>query len=131
MNNFFVPQLGSMIAAMNGMVTQLHLKADHPGTYLGLSAQFSGDGFSDMNFKARAVPQDEFEKWVAGAKQSGPALDEGAYAALKQQSQNLSPFTYRTIDANLFEAVVTQGIPPGPGPRTGPAGPNVRPRHEG
>jgi cytochrome o ubiquinol oxidase subunit II len=131
MNNFFVPQLGSMIATMNGMVTQLHLKADRPGTYLGLSAQFSGDGFSGMNFKTRAVPQDEFETWVASAKQSGPALDQAAYAALKQQSQNVTPFTYRTVDPNLFQAVVSQEIPPGPGPRTGPAGPNVRPRHEG
>ena len=34
MNMFFVPQLGSMIATMNGMVTQLHLKADHAGSYL-------------------------------------------------------------------------------------------------
>jgi cytochrome o ubiquinol oxidase subunit 2 len=131
MNNFFVPQLGSMIATMNGMTTQLHLKADHPGTYLGLSAQFSGDGFSGMNFTARAVPEDEFEKWVANAKQSGPALDGAAYAALKKQSQNVPPFTYRAIDPNLFQAVATQEIPPGPGPRTGPAGPDVRPRHEG
>jgi cytochrome o ubiquinol oxidase subunit II len=74
-----------------------------------------------MNFRTRAVSQDEFEKWVAGAKQSGPALDGAAYAMLKKQSQNLAPFTYRTIDPNLFQAVVTQEIPPGPGPSTGPA----------
>src|SRR5262249_13729754 len=131
MNNFFVPQLGSMIATMNGMVTQLHLKADQPAQYLGLAAQFSGDGFSCMNFKTRALPEDEFGKWAASAKESGPALDGAAYAALKQQSQNVVPFTYRTIDPNLFQAVATQEIPPGPGPSTGPAGPNVRPRHEG
>jgi cytochrome o ubiquinol oxidase subunit 2 len=131
MNNFFVPQLGSMIATMNGMVTQLHLKADHPGNYLGLSAQFSGDGFSGMNFTTRAMPADEFEKWVTGAKQSGPALDRAAYAALKQQSQNVAPFTYRTIDPNLFQAVATQEISPGPGPSPGRAGVSVRPKHEG
>jgi cytochrome o ubiquinol oxidase subunit II len=131
MNNFFIPQLGSMIAAMNGMVTQLHLKADHPGNYLGLSTQFSGDGFSGMNFTARAVPEDEFERWVASVKQSGPALDGAAYTSLKQQSQNVTPFTFRTIDPNLFQAIATREIPPGPGPRTGPAGANVRPRHEG
>lgn len=131
MNNFFVPQLGSMLAAMNGMVTLLHLQADHPGKYLGLSAQFSGDGFSGMNFAARAVPEDEFGKWVANTKGSGPALDGAAYTALKQQSVNVAPFTYRTIEPNLFQAVVTQEIPPGPGPSKGPAGPNVRPRHEG
>ena len=50
MNAFFVPQLGSMIYTMNGMVTQLHLQADHAGDYNGLSAQFSGDGFPDMGY---------------------------------------------------------------------------------
>ena len=33
MNAFFVPQLGSMIYTMNGMVTQLNLQADNAGTY--------------------------------------------------------------------------------------------------
>ena len=58
MNMFFVPQLGTMIDTMNGMVTQLHLQADQPGEFYGQSAQFSGDGFSDMNFTVRAVPPD-------------------------------------------------------------------------
>ena len=49
-NVFFVPRLGSMIYAMNGMVSQLNLQADQPGKYLGLSAHFSGDGFPDMRF---------------------------------------------------------------------------------
>src|SRR5690242_10123281 len=44
MNAFFIPQLGSMIYTMNGMATQLNLKADGPGTFMGLSAMFSGDG---------------------------------------------------------------------------------------
>ena len=39
MNSFFVPQLGGQIYTMAGMVTRLHLQADHPGTYRGLSAQ--------------------------------------------------------------------------------------------
>ena len=34
MNAFFVPQLGSMVATMNGMETQLYLQADRPGDYL-------------------------------------------------------------------------------------------------
>src|SRR4029077_1405876 len=50
MNSFFVPQLGSQIYAMSGMATRLHLQADHLGTYAGLSAMFSGDGFPDMRF---------------------------------------------------------------------------------
>ncbi len=130
MNSFFVPQLGSMIATMNGMVTQLYLKADHPGDYYGESAQFSGDGFSDMHFILHAVPQDAFAQWLATARQAGPALDRAGYVALSQESQNVSPFTYRTVDPNLFQAIVTLQVPPGPGPHTGRGGPTVSPRAE-
>lgn len=127
MNNFFVPQLGSMIAVMNGMVTQLHLKADHPGTFHGLSAQFSGDGFPGMRFTVRAVGRDAFAKWAAAARRGGPALNRASYAALVQRSQDVRPFTYRAIDPTLFEAIVKHRIPPGPGPRSGHGGPQVRP----
>jgi len=130
MNMFFVPQLGSMIATMNGMVTQLHLIADKPGEFYGQSAQFSGDGFSGMNFVTRAVPNDAFAQWVAGARQTGSALDRTSYLALCQQSSNVRPFTYGTVDATLFNAIVNQQLPPCPGPNTGSAGAAVHPKPE-
>jgi cytochrome o ubiquinol oxidase subunit II len=130
MNMFFVPQLGSMIATMNGMITQLHLAADKPGEFYGQSAQFSGDGFSGMNFTVRAVPQDAFAQWVAGARQTGSALDQTSYPALCQQSRNVRPFTYRSVDASLFNAIVNQELPPCPGPNIESAGATVRPRPE-
>jgi cytochrome o ubiquinol oxidase subunit 2 len=119
MNQFFVPQLGSMIATMNGMVTQLHLQADHPGDYYGQSAQFSGDGFSGMHFAVRAVSAEEFAQWLGRARNAGSALDRNGYIALSQQSTNVRPFTYQTVEAGLFQAIVTQQIPPGPGPSGG------------
>jgi cytochrome o ubiquinol oxidase subunit 2 len=125
-----VPQLGTMIATMNGMVTQLHLAADKPGEFYGQSAQYSGGGFSDMNFKVRAVPKDAFGQWVATARQSGSALDRTSYLALCQQSSNVRPFTYRSVDANLFNAVANQQLPPCPGPDAGRAGATVPPRAE-
>ena len=125
MNMFFVPQLGSMIATMNGMVTQLHLQADQPGDFYGQSAQYSGDGFSDMHFVLRAVPQDAFAQWLTTARQGGPALDRASYNTLAQQSRKVAPFTYGTVEPNLFEAVVTQQIPPAPGPSAGRADPGV------
>ena len=75
MNSFFVPQLGSQIYTMAGMVTHLHLQADDPGTYRGMSAQFSGDGFSDMHFNVDAVPAEKFAQWVDLARSAGPELD--------------------------------------------------------
>src|SRR5450432_778696 len=50
MNAFFIPQFGSMIYTMNGMVTHLQLRADKEGIYQGISSHFSGDGFPDMMF---------------------------------------------------------------------------------
>lgn len=128
MNSFFVPQLGSMIATMNGMVTQLHLQADRPGDYYGLSTQFSGDGFSDMHFTVRAVPAAQFEAWLAAVRRAGPTLDRAAYAALARPDSNVRPFTYRAVDPQLFHAVVTREIASSPDPRAGRGGPGVNPR---
>jgi len=122
MNGFFVPQLGSMVATMNGMVTQLYLQADHAGDYYGESTQFSGDGFSDMNFIVRAVPADRFEQWAAGVHRAGAALDRGAYAVLARQSANVRPVWWGSVDPGLFDAIVAQRIPPGPGPDPGRGG---------
>jgi cytochrome o ubiquinol oxidase subunit 2 len=116
-NVFFVPRLGSMIYAMPGMVSQLHLQADQPGQLWGTSAQFSGDGFSDMQFPVHSVPAAEFAAWAAGVRTAGPTLDRTAYAGLMRQSQREPPMTYRAVDPQLFHAVATQQIPPGPGPQ--------------
>jgi cytochrome o ubiquinol oxidase subunit 2 len=130
MNAFFVPQLGSMIYTMYGMATQLHLQADRPGVFHGLSAQFSGDGFPDMEFEVRAVPPEQFGAWVAAARRSGPVLDAQAYAQLARQSLGVQPFTYRAVQPQLFNSVVTQQLPPGPGPTRGKPHVTVSPRTE-
>ncbi len=116
-NVFFVPRLGSMIYAMPGMVSELHLQADDPGQIWGTSAHFSGDGFSDMQFQVRSVTAADFAAWVAGVRSAGPVLDRAAYDGLLPQSQRVPPSTYRAIDPGIFQGVTTQAIPPGPGPQ--------------
>jgi cytochrome o ubiquinol oxidase subunit 2 len=130
MNAFFIPQLGSMIYAMNGMATQLNLRADAAGTFRGLSSQYSGDGFAGMRFTVRAVPPDEFTAWVAATRRDGPALDATSYAALTRQSTDQRAFTFREADPMLFHQIVTQALPPGPGPLAGRPLPSVSPRTE-
>ena len=117
-NVFFVPQLGSMIYAMNGMRTQMNLQADETGTFRGLSAHFSGDGFSDMHFAVRAVRGDEFAAWVRATRGVGPTLDGAAYTTLARQSANLPPSTFGAVTPELFAQVVRQELAPGPGPAT-------------
>ena len=107
MNSFFVPQLGSQIYTMSGMVTRLHLQADHTGTYRGLSANYSGAGFSDMHFNVDAVPGEQFARWVDATRGSGPTLDKPAYAELAKPSQAVAPFTYRAVAPGLFDGIVS------------------------
>ena len=130
MNAFFIPQLGSMIYTMNGMTTQLNLQADTPGTFRGLSSHYSGDGFADMHFDVLALPPEQFAAWIEATRGTGPTLDPGSYAALARQSINIRPFTFRTIESGMFQQIVTQELPPGPGPRTGRPNPSVSPRTE-
>jgi cytochrome o ubiquinol oxidase subunit II len=115
-NVFFVPQLGSEIYAMYGMTTRLNLQADHPGTYFGLSAHFSGDGFPGMAFDVHAVSSEEFTQWATATGTTGPVLDEAAYRQLLKQSQDVSPYTYRSVQSGLFDEIVEQKLPPGEGP---------------
>src|SRR5437870_4130405 len=75
MNSFFVPQLGSQIYAMGGMTTHLNLLSDKPGEYPGFSANYSGDGFAEMRFIAKAVSAGDFNARVAKARGTGPALE--------------------------------------------------------
>ena len=111
MSSFFVPQLGSQIYTMAGMVTRLHLQADHEGAYPGLSANYSGDGFADMRFAVDAVPASEFERWVhAVSRGTGPMLDAQIYADLARPSQAVASFTYRAVATDLFNDIVNAGM---------------------
>ena len=87
MNSFFMPQLGSQIYTMGGMTTHLNLLADEPGEYPGFSANFSGDGFSEMRFIAKAVPAGDFDAWVARVRGTGSALDNAGYARIGKAEQ--------------------------------------------
>jgi cytochrome o ubiquinol oxidase subunit II len=108
MNSFFVPQLGSQIYTMGGMTTHLNLLADRPGEYPGFSANFSGDGFSEMRFIVKSVPGSEFNAWLEQVHSSGSALDDAGYAELAKPSQAVPPTTYRAVEPKLFERIVDQ-----------------------
>jgi cytochrome o ubiquinol oxidase subunit 2 len=113
MNSFFVPQLGSQIYTMAGMATELNLQADNPGSFPGLSAQFSGDGFSDMRFEVTAMAPGAFARWVDEAHAQGGALNLEQYALLAQPSSQEPPRTFGSVSAGLFDAILaTPGSPP-------------------
>ena len=117
MNAFFVPRLGSMIYAMNGMATELNLLAAKPGRYAGMSAHYSGEGFSDMRFITHAVPQRAFDLWAEQvARSATPSLGAGNYAILRRQSRDRGEYVFRSAQPGLFDAIVAQRLAPAGGP---------------
>jgi cytochrome o ubiquinol oxidase subunit 2 len=115
-NVFFVPQMGTMIYTMPRMATRLNLQADRQGTFGGLSAHFSGDGFPGMEFKVQSLPPDQFAMWAQGARGQGQALDARAYAELSKPSSYVKPMTYGAVAPGLFNAIVAGKVPPSPVP---------------
>jgi cytochrome o ubiquinol oxidase subunit II len=107
MNSFFVPQLGSQIYAMPNMVTRLNLKADLPGTYEGLSAQFSGEGFSDMRFDLVSTEAADFQAWVNATKTQGGVLDAKTFKKLDRPANADGAQTYAEVSEGLFDRIST------------------------
>jgi cytochrome o ubiquinol oxidase subunit 2 len=116
MTAFFVPQLGSMIYTMNKMATQLHLAADEPGAFRGLATHISGDGFADMHFEVVAKSAPEFYDWLGQVRGAGEDLTSQRYIELSKQSVLPEPIAFKTVEEGLFEKVLDQTLPPGPGP---------------
>ncbi len=112
LNAFFIPRLGSMIYTMSGMVTQLNLQADNAGTFRGLSAHYSGEGFSDMHFDVRAVSANEFAGWVNTNLAEAQALDATSYALLAKPGVPAAAATYRSVDPDLFAKIVSRDLAP-------------------
>ena len=121
MNVFFIPQLGSMIYTMNGMVTQLNLRADEVGSLQGLSAHFSGDGFPSMMFDVHVVSEPDFASFASNTVKSDRELNSDVYKSeLLKQSVPKEQAAYHLTDPELFVSIATQKIPPGPGPEPTP-----------
>jgi cytochrome o ubiquinol oxidase subunit II len=110
MNSFFVPQLGSQIYTMPNMVTRLNLQADEPGTFEGLSAQFSGDGFSDMRFDLVSTEAEAFKDWVNTTKAKGGVLDARTFEELVKPAKAEGAQTYSQVSEGLFDKISSRSM---------------------
>lgn len=113
MNSFFIPRLGSQIYTMAGMKTQLHLIANEPGSYKGISSGYSGLGFSDMKFTAIATRDDqEFEQWVNKVRASPKTLlSDADYAELAKPSHGYPVTYYSKVKPDLFKGLIDKFMP--------------------
>jgi len=106
-NDFYIPQVAPMIDVMPGMRTLDAFQVNRPGQYEGFSADFSGAGFSWMQFSTRIVPNADFVAWVAKTTASPEHLSFADFQKIAQPYVNTDakPSYFSQADPNLFVEV--------------------------
>lgn len=112
MNSFWLPDLGGQIYAMPKMKTELYLIANKMGDFRGSSANLSGEGFAGMHFMARASSDEDYQKWIESAKQSGHSLSLESYNQLALPSQNNPVEIYQLKEDKLFDEILHKFMHP-------------------
>lgn len=112
MNSFFIPQLGSQIYAMAGMQNQVHLIANEEGIYKGISANFSGKGFSGMKFNAYATSAEKFTQWIDKVKSSQKQLQWADYEQLAKPGENSPVDYFSSVKPELYQDIINKFMDP-------------------
>ncbi len=76
-----------------------------------------------MHFDVKAVAADDYANGSQDAKANGPTLDKAAYARLwPSPARTCAPATYKSVEPNLFDAIVDGTAPEAPGAPGGAGG---------
>lgn len=110
MNSFYVPALAGQIYSMAGMETKLHAVINKPGVYDGFSANYSGAGFSHMNFKFHGMSDADFKAWIEKVKKGGDDLNVAAYEDLAKPSQDVPVHYYKSVAAGLYHDILNRCV---------------------
>jgi cytochrome o ubiquinol oxidase subunit 2 len=113
MNTFWVPAMAGMIYSMPGMETQLHAVLNRAGKFEGMSANYSGAGFSDMRFWTHSMDEAGFDRWAASVRRRPLALDLATYRRLETPSEKVKPMGFGRVDPALYARIVGMCIKPG------------------
>ncbi len=112
MNSFWIPKLGGQVYAMAGMQTKLHLIANETGTYNGMSANISGEGFAHMRFTVNSVTEGKFGEWVNNTRHSQNILNKQTYEELAKPSIKHPVTLYSSVEPGLYDTVLMKYMAP-------------------
>ena len=82
-HSFWVPKLAGKVDMVPAEGNKMWFEADEPGVYYGQCAEYCGDSHANMRFRVVAVPENEFNDWLA--YQSAPAIESPDALALSGQ----------------------------------------------
>lgn len=106
MNAFYIPEMAGMIYAMAGMETELNAVINEEGVFPGFSANYSGIGFSHMNFDFHGLDEAGFDAWVQKVRDSGDILDREAYISLEKTSVDHPTEYYDSVEQGLWDKIL-------------------------
>jgi cytochrome o ubiquinol oxidase subunit 2 len=111
-NDFYIPGVAPMIDVMPGMRTADAFQVDHPGRFEGYSADFSGEGFSWMQFSARVMAPADFAAWAAQTAASPSQLSYAQFERLAVPTVNVGakPEYFSHADPKLFQLAYTDAL---------------------
>ncbi|WP_439599185.1 cytochrome c oxidase subunit II [Falsiroseomonas sp.] len=100
-HSFFIPSLGVQRYSIPGRTLETWMRADRPGTFYGQCNQICGVNHWFMPIVVRAVPQAEFEAWVAQARtrfaQGLPPGPPAALAAATEAPASVTPINVAEV----------------------------------
>lgn len=73
-HSFTVPAFGIKKDAVPGRMNETWVRIEKPGTYYGQCSEICGKDHAFMPIEIKAVPKEEFEKWVVEAKEKFAGL---------------------------------------------------------
>ena len=91
-HSLWIPALNGKMDTIPGRVNGLTLQADKPGIYRGQCAEYCGEQHARMALYVVAMPQEEYDRWLAKQAQPAQAPDSdllvrGRTAFLEQRCQ--------------------------------------------
>lgn len=106
--DIYIPQLLPMMTLMPGMRTKDAFDTPHLGDYTGFAADFSGVGFSWMQFATRIVTPAAFNAWVQKVAASPNQLTYAAFQKIAQPQVNYGAKIsyFSNVDPMLFDQEV-------------------------
>ncbi len=107
-NDFFIPKLVGEIDVMPGMRTKQAMIVSKPGVYSGYSADYSGGGFSWMEFVTKVVTAGQYRRWTHRMAHARRSLTDTTFNRIAAPTINLAhtPKAFAHVQPGLFRHVV-------------------------
>ena len=114
-HNFWAPKLNGKRYLIPGQETVLRLQADEPGTYYAHCAEFCGLSHSLMRAHIEAVPQADFDAWIAeqlaptAVPAEGTPEFEGLQVYLNKGCVQCHTVDFEDNDLGINDNIVAEG----------------------